>query len=270
MQKFIAKWNDNEISFEIASSSNPLQLLLTIQDQFQLENCEIANLKKRKGISEDVAINENMTAISKQTLRFLIQDDAHHIIDFFLEANFFDQDWLNIGLSIAIQVGFCHIAQLFLNAGANINDIKSILEDAICTRSIEIVQLVIQEIQSKQDKWQESFTQSNKIEILELACIPRKCEDIVLYLFNIRFINQSLFPMIINNSSYIKEILEKREKIETIANIASTTIAYEIFTFPVDVNRILLEYYIGTDGRHAIQYKLDLDKFIKFSISHKD
>jgi len=48
MQRFIAKWENIEIDFEIAETSTPLQLLLAIQDRLNLETCKIANLKKKK------------------------------------------------------------------------------------------------------------------------------------------------------------------------------------------------------------------------------
>jgi hypothetical protein len=60
-------------------------------------------------------------------------------------------------------------------------------------------------------------------------------------------------------------VFKEREELETIAEFAATQIAAHtsiLQEFPVDVNRLVLEYLIGSDGRHAKKFQQEQALFL--------
>ncbi len=196
---------------------------------------------------------------------------------------FFNQpslQWLpedyNLFLQTAVAERNAFCIKLLLNKQGqqpNIDMNKgAILKDAIESGSLEIVQEIVQAMQQLRfpdNIWYRNVVSDEDFcQNFILTAIRQHHAEIMLYLFNTIALNEthmeSMATMLCvrNNRrnekdiQFLTETLDEREKQERVAEFAATHIA-QLFVgrFPVDVNRIIIEYHLGVDGRHANQFQ---------------
>jgi hypothetical protein len=192
------------------------------------------------------------------------------VVHILLQECIFDQDSLDYLLFRAVKFNQLECVTLLYAKNANIDmEDGAIVRKAIESDNLPMIQFVVQSMQSKRLPaiwYQDVLSTSKRQEILKHA-VDKSNQDIILYLLNVGLVDDLDYSFVHNwtsaNIDVLKNVLKKRHTIEQVAEIASTTIgAILLSMFPVDVNRILLDYYLGTDGRHSAKYKSEYENFV--------
>jgi len=164
--------------------------------------------------------------------------------------------------------------QMWCAHGANIDNAASLLT-AIERRNFDIVEYIVQHMQTKRgiDDWHTIFG-SDSLHDIFISCIRLGCgypdqndEDIKIAIYLLRvgvatdfaYLHKKLPEK--NQQKLLQTILTTRHEQELFAEYAATQLRF--IDFPVDVNRIVLEYSINSDGRSAKKFLQEKEFFFK-------
>jgi hypothetical protein len=126
----------------------------------------------------------------------------------------------------------------------NLNHILASLQN-----DVEFIKSILEDI---------VLNENDKITIFT-ASLETSNNEILLYLLSIPFINLSLLTLTNKASEKLRIILKERYDLELLSELLAKTSIIECFS--EDINRIIVEYIIGTNGYKCKQYQEDLTIF---------
>ncbi len=200
-----------------------------------------------------------------------------NILDSLLKTKKWKESELNKSLKYVINENNIKCVQLLIQSNANMDaqfdSGKTTIIHHASVASLEMLQFLVQTMQLKRPlNWCEPFDTKIRCDILKYSWYYQHGNenDITLYLLNVNIISPVDYGNIFqtytkNQITTLKEIFQSRVDNEVYANEISIQ-ASSLFIslqFPVDVNRICLQYVMGTDGRHAKKFRDEFQIFVE-------
>ena len=180
------------------------------------------------------------------------------------------KDDYDLFLQKAISCANAQLAEILCDLGADINIFEgSLLNSSVHAGNLLTVQFVVQTMHLNNSKFAPSCMSAQEVCLLLTQAVYSESREtgILDYLLTVTPLSDTTLTMLKSKFSRLKNvmfinILQERSNIEKTAQFVATHVA-TIFNLElvVDINRIILEYFFGSDGRKAARYDKELAFF---------
>ncbi len=278
--KFYKTNFENSLNEAIQSAieNGHLRILKWLWDKQKIKqidySCYHALQKGYEKIVKYVLQNEETIALKRNMIISAITESpSENMLQILLDEREWTQELLQEAFSIVLANNKCatfgNLLTIYGNKKTNLKaniDFDS-LHTSVKHNKIESVQYIIYSLQSTNSTWWLSTFSYDSLYILFIDSLKHNQNlQVAQYFLQLNFVSDfSGFLTCTDKTIYtnLVSVLHERLNVEIIVASVLDQFAKNAINLPNDINRLILLYYSGTEGRNVLKYKQQYELFLR-------